>query len=189
MYNLLNLFSRGMRKRSHGFKKGEGTLLAKEASLTNNTGQATRLKIGSGCLIGGQLLVEKNGLLEIGNYSYVGPEARIWSLQEVRIGSRVFISHGVNIHDSDSHSLSARERHERFLEKMRCGRHLVQENVKSAPVLIEDDVWIGFNAIVLKGVKLGTGAIVGAGSVITKNVEPFTVVVGNPQKVIGQCLP
>jgi acetyltransferase-like isoleucine patch superfamily enzyme len=183
------MFLRRIRKKDHGFEKGEGTLIAKEAKLTNGTGQANRLKIGSECLISGQLLVGKKGLLEIGNHSYVGPEARIWSLQEVRIGSRVFISHGVNIHDSDSHSLSACERHERFLEKMRYGRHLVLENAKSAPVFIEDDVWIGFNAIILKGVKIGKGAVVGAGSVITKNVEPFTVVVGNPHRVVGKSLP
>jgi maltose O-acetyltransferase len=94
----------------------------------------------------------------------------------------------VNIHDSDSHSLSARERHERFLEKVRYGSHLVLEKTKCAPVFIEDDVWIGFNAIILKGVKLGKGAVVGAGSVITKNVEPFTVVAGNPQRVVGKSL-
>lgn len=189
MHNLLKCFFKRIRDKNHGFEKGEGTLLAKEANLTNSTGQTTRLKIGSGCLIAGQLLVEKDGLLEIGHHSYVGPDVRIWSRQEVRIGSRVFISHGVNIHDSDSHSLSSRERHERFLEKIRCGCHLVQENTKSAPVFIENDVWIGFNAIILKGVKVGAGAIVGAGSVITKNVEPFTVVAGNPQRVIGKSLP
>lgn len=188
MQNLLNKILRRIHKRSHGFEKGEGTRIAKEAHLTNGTGEAARLKIGSGCLIAGQLLVEKGGLLEIGHHSYVGTEARIWSMKEVRIGSRVFISHGVNIHDSDSHSLSARERHERFLEKMRWGHHLIPENTKFAPVVIEDDVWIGFNAIILKGVTLGTGAVVGAGSVITKNVEPFTVVVGNPQRVIGKSL-
>jgi maltose O-acetyltransferase len=72
---------------------------------------------------------------------------------------------------------------------MKFGRHLVRENVKSGPVVIEDDVWIGLNAIILKGVKIGRGAVVGAGSVITKNVDPFTVVAGNPQKVVGKSLP
>jgi maltose O-acetyltransferase len=72
---------------------------------------------------------------------------------------------------------------------MRHGHHLVPENTKSAPVVIEDDVWIGFNAIILKGVRVGRGAVVGAGSVITKDVDPFTVVVGNPQRVSGKSLP
>ena len=54
--------------------------------------------------------------------------------------------------------------------------------------MIEDDVWIGFNAIILKGVRVGRGAVVGAGSVITKDVEPYTIVVGNPQRVTGKSL-
>jgi len=55
--------------------------------------------------------------------------------------------------------------------------------------VIEDDVWIGFNAIILKGVRVGRGAVVGAGSVITKDVEAYTIVVGNPQRVTGKSLP
>ncbi len=57
-------------------------------------------------------------------------------------------------------------------------------DIKSAPVVIEDHVWIGFNLAILKGVTMGKGAIIGAGSVVTKDVEPFTVVAGNPAKII-----
>jgi len=58
------------------------------------------------------------------------------------------------------------------------------EVVNSRPIKIEDDVWIGMNVLVLKGVTIGRGAIVAAGSVVTKNVEPWTVVGGNPAKLI-----
>jgi acetyltransferase-like isoleucine patch superfamily enzyme len=51
-------------------------------------------------------------------------------------------------------------------------------------VVIEDHVWIGFNVGILKGVTIGKGAIIGAGSVLTEDVEPFTVVAGNPAKII-----
>ncbi|MCZ8192279.1 MAG: DapH/DapD/GlmU-related protein, partial [Microcystis sp. LE19-338.1B] len=57
-------------------------------------------------------------------------------------------------------------------------------DIQSAPVVIEDHVWIGFNVGILKGVTIGKGAIIGAGSVVTKDVEPFTVVAGNPAKII-----
>ncbi|WRH68887.1 MAG: DapH/DapD/GlmU-related protein [Planktothrix sp. GU0601_MAG3] len=57
-------------------------------------------------------------------------------------------------------------------------------DVKSAPVIIEDHVWIGFNVAILEGVTIGKGAIIGASSVVTKDVEAFTVVAGNPAKVI-----
>jgi maltose O-acetyltransferase len=54
-----------------------------------------------------------------------------------------------------------------------------------APVVIEDDVWIGFNSSIMKGVTIGRGAIVGASSVITKDVSPYSIVVGNPQRQVG----
>jgi maltose O-acetyltransferase len=53
-----------------------------------------------------------------------------------------------------------------------------------SPVIIEDDVWIGARVIILKGVRVGRGAIIGAGAVVTKNVPPFSVVAGNPARVI-----
>ncbi len=57
-------------------------------------------------------------------------------------------------------------------------------NVKSKPIKICDKVWIGFDVVILKGVTIGEGAIVGARSVVTKDVEPWTVVAGNPVKFI-----
>jgi acetyltransferase-like isoleucine patch superfamily enzyme len=54
------------------------------------------------------------------------------------------------------------------------------------PVKINDRVWIGFNSIILKGVTIGEGGIVGAGSVVTKDVPPYTIVAGNPARVIRE---
>jgi acetyltransferase-like isoleucine patch superfamily enzyme len=51
-------------------------------------------------------------------------------------------------------------------------------------VIIEDDVWIGYGSIVLSGVKIGRGSIVAAGSVVTKDIEPYSIVAGNPAKLI-----
>lgn len=133
----------------------------------------------------GEFLMEEEGQIEIGDDCYIGPGTKIWSFLPLSIGHRVFISHGVNIHDTDSHSLSAKERHLRFLEKIQYGRHLIREEKKCAAITIDDDVWIGFNAILLKGVRVGRGAVIGAGAVITKEVAPYTVVVGNPQRVVA----
>jgi galactoside O-acetyltransferase len=61
--------------------------------------------------------------------------------------------------------------------------------VHLAPVKIQDKVWIGFNAIVLKGVTIGEGAVVGAGAVVTRNVPAYTVVAGNPARPIRELTP
>ncbi len=54
------------------------------------------------------------------------------------------------------------------------------------PVSIDDDVWIGNRVIILPGVRVGGGSVIGAGAVVTKNVEPYTIIGGNPAKVIGR---
>ena len=58
------------------------------------------------------------------------------------------------------------------------------KKISKAPIIIEDDVWISFNATILKGVTIGKGAVVAANAVVTKNVEPYTVVAGNPAVLI-----
>ena len=57
--------------------------------------------------------------------------------------------------------------------------------VAMAPIVIEDDVWIGFNATILKGVKIGKGAIIGASTIITKDVPPYAIMVGSPARQVG----
>ena len=84
--------------------------------------------------------------------------------------------------DHDSHSVVLEERQDDV--KLWSVGKKNWDYVKIAPVDIEDDVWIGFNAIILKGVTIGRGAVVAAGSVVTKNVAPFTVVGGNPARLI-----
>ena len=65
---------------------------------------------------------------------------------------------------------------------------LLEEQQKTVPVVIEDNAWIGCQVIVLKGVTIGHDAVVGAGSVVTKNVRPYTAVAGNPASVIRKGL-
>ncbi|MBW0177667.1 MAG: acyltransferase [Sediminibacterium sp.] len=59
----------------------------------------------------------------------------------------------------------------------------------AAPVVIENDVWIGMNCLILKGVKIGHGSVIAAGSVVTKNVEPESIYGGNPAKRIKSIIP
>jgi acetyltransferase-like isoleucine patch superfamily enzyme len=138
-------------------------------------------------LVLGRLLVYAfGGKITIGEYCFVGEESYIWSSDSIRIGNRVFISHGVNIHDNNAHSLSAKKRHEHFKEFLDKGYAKRPDDVPHEAVVIEDDVWIGFNAIILKGVKIGKGSVIAAGAVVTKDVPPYSIMAGNPAVAIGQ---
>ena len=72
----------------------------------------------------------------------------------------------------------------RGIEENIVGKYKNWEKVKSAPIVIQDKCWIGFNTIILKGVTIGEGAIVAAGSLVTKDVAPYTLVAGNPAKFV-----
>jgi acetyltransferase-like isoleucine patch superfamily enzyme len=155
------------------------------AEVTNILGDRAAIRVGRNTVLAGQLLTfGHGGDIEIGDWCFIGPGSRIWSAASVRIGNRVLISHDVNVHDNDSHPLGAAERHAQFVEIVQRGHPREAGNIRSAPVVIGDDAWIGFNATVLKGVSIGTGAIVAAGSVVTRDVPPWTVVAGNPATVV-----
>ncbi len=113
---------------------------------------------------------------------------RIWSQSSVSIGNYVLIAHLVDIHDTNSHPIDWRERRLDTEALLSLSYRMPTQTV-SAPVVIEDDAWIGFKASVMKGVRIGRGAIVSAGAVVTKDVEPWTAVGGNPATVIAQLSP
>jgi acetyltransferase-like isoleucine patch superfamily enzyme len=152
------------------------------ATVDNNQANPGAIHIGDHTHIHGQLLVYRHGgKIRLGSYVFMGPGSRIWSAAEVTIGNHVLISHNVNIHDNDSHPMNAAARREQYRYIFEQGALPAESfGTAEAPVRIGDDAWIGLNAIILKGVTIGEGAIVGAGSVVTRDVEAFTVVTGNP---------
>jgi acetyltransferase-like isoleucine patch superfamily enzyme len=163
-----------------------GVRLQHGCTIVNNQALRSAIVIGANSVIAGQLLVfADKGQITIGEDVFVGPGTRIWSGLHVCIGNRVLISHGVNILDSASHDLSASKRHLQF-RKIFTDKQNAVGDVECQPVIIEDDVWIGFHAAVLKGVRIGRGAIVAAGAIVTKDVAPFTVVGGTTAVVIGK---
>lgn len=158
--------------------------ISDETVISNNSLPKENIKIGAYSRIMGQLfLFDASGEITIKDNCFVGPDTRIWSANKISIGSRVLIAHGVNIHDNNSHPLEADIRHSEFVNFYKTGVHQ-KTDLRSLPIVIEDDVWIGFNSIILKGVTIGRGAIIGAGSVVTKDVEPWTINVGNPSRCI-----
>ena len=142
------------------------------------------ISIGKHTNIEGLVMVYPyGGKIIIGDYCSLSPMSRIISTKEIIIGNRVLIAHNVNIIDNNSHPKDATLRHQDFKESFTIG--MQPHDLNAAPIIIEDDVWIGHNSTILKGVKIGKGAIIGSNSVITKNVEANTINVGNPVRVLN----
>ena len=129
------------------------------------------------------------GQITIGADCYVGHLTHIWSQSSVSIGNHVLISHGVDIQDTDSHPLDWSDRREDAAGILHLNQYVTPTKTVSRPIVIEDDVWICLKATVLKGVTIGRGSIVAAGSVVTKNVPAGVIVGGNPAKVIAKLPP
>jgi acetyltransferase-like isoleucine patch superfamily enzyme len=156
-----------------------------EASRVSNIrGQREAISIGTQSVIGGELLTFRHGgSIRLGSWCFVGEGSRIWSAEKIEIGDRVLISHGVNIHDCDAHPKDLKARHEQFRNIVTTGHPPEISSIAAAPVVIEDDAWIGFNATVLKGVRIGRGSIVAACSVVTRDVPPNSLFIGD--SVVG----
>lgn len=124
-------------------------------------------------LAGGKSLISRD--LIAGEYSYIGPGAEIGP--GVSIGAYTMLGPSVKVLGND-HVFDI------------PGKPIIfSGRPPFKPTIIGRDVWIGANSIVLAGNSIGDGAIVAAGSVVTKNVEPFTIVAGVPAKIIKRRFP
>lgn len=129
------------------------------------------------------------GRITIGGYCNIGSLTQIDCRDSITIGSHVLISWEVMIADFNPHPTDPAERRlemehskRQLLPRFDRGRPAAeyQPVFHTAPVAVGDDVWIGARAIILKGVTVGQGSIVAAGSVVARDVAPYTVVAGNP---------
>jgi len=171
---------------------GKGTINHNiKIRLDNPQKKRTYLKIGTNCIVSGTFIFESpQGYVAIGDNSYIGGGNFI-SRSSINIGNNVTIAWGCTVYDHDSHSLDYLQRRKDIsdeLNDIRDGHNFIANKnwsvVNSKPIKICDDAWIGMNVIILKGVTVGDGAIIGAGSVVTKDVPAWTVVAGNPARVV-----
>lgn len=150
------------------------------------------IDVGKDTMLGCEIIFEsETGRVRVGDNTFINGGTKIISKSMIAIGNYVTIAWGCTIYDHNSHSLDYIERQkdiERQLIDHKNGRDFLYSKdwsgVKSRPIIIEDNSWIGFNCIILGGVTIGEGAIVGAGSVVRDCVEPWTVVAGNPAVVV-----
>jgi acetyltransferase-like isoleucine patch superfamily enzyme len=159
--------------------------LYEQCQINNFQNDKTKIQIGFNTHVRGNLQVfAYGGSISIGEHCYVGENSYIWSGDKIIIGNHVLISHSVNIVDTNSHEIDFVERSEGYKHILSKGHPKNKGSISTSPIVIEDYAWISFGSIILKGVRVGKGAIVAAGSVVTKDVKEFTLVAGNPAKEI-----
>jgi acetyltransferase-like isoleucine patch superfamily enzyme len=123
------------------------------------------------CLIGTlvpiELVTYASGRIEIGNHTFINYGSSIAARASVKIGSHCHLGHYTFVMDNDQHGVV---------------RRMVLP--QSYPVILEDHVWIGSKAVILAGVRIGSRAVIGAGSIVTRDIPPRCVAAGNPARVL-----
>ena len=121
-------------------------------------------------------------------WNAVNPSVRIWAPWNVEMGHAVAIDDCVNLYSVDKITIGTKVAISREAFICTASHDITKANrpLVTAPITIGDGVWIGARAIILPGVTIGEGAVVAAGAVVTKDVEPWAVVAGNPAKVVKQ---
>lgn len=174
----------------------ETTILKNGLSLRFDTEKEKRkyVEIGEKGIIGANFIFESpKGYVKIGNNVHIG-SANFISRSSIEVGNDVTMAWDIMLYDHDSHSIFWEYRQN---DNKKCYTDYMTHNknnvvnkdwsyVKSAPIKICDKVWIGFGVTILKGVTIGDGAVVGAKSVITRDVPAWVVVAGNPAKIIKE---
>jgi galactoside O-acetyltransferase len=199
---ILNLFKKkkiiitSFQKYKNYFEKKDSTFMLGNSSIRFDVADKIEnrkyVKIGAKGIINAQFIFEsEKGEVVIGNNVHLGGVTFI-SRNKIEIRDDVTMAWGIYIYDHNSHSIYWEERKN---DNQQCyddylnynGNNVANKNwscIANAPVVIESKVWIGFDVTILKGVTVGEGAVIGAKSVVTKNVEPWTVVAGNPAVVV-----
>jgi len=145
-----------------------------------------RIVIGRDSHIRGDLVTETSeSQIAIGNNVFIGGGSLLDCVVSIEIEDDVLISYQCLLADSDNHSHRYSVRKHDLSDWKDGGRHDWSKTI-SRPIRLCRGAWVGARSIILKGVTLGEGAVVGAGSVVTHDVAPYTIVAGNPARVIRE---
>lgn len=152
-------------------------------SFHSNNPNAMEMGFASSCYDRATFVTTGNGVIKIGDYSIVNGCTLICS-EQIHIGKYVMLAWGVVIYDNNlALDLSGNERVKILLENSKKNYREMPFST-SSPVVIEDNVWVGFDAIVKPGTKIGRGSVIGSKSVVSGTIPPYSVVVGNPGRIV-----
>jgi galactoside O-acetyltransferase len=161
--------------------------------IRSNVVDPTRVSLGSGGVLAAELVFERpgHGRIRIGDRCHIGGNSKLISIEGIEIGDDVTIAWDCTLYDHDSHPLDwEHRRHDtprEYTDLSDSGDPIANKDwsrVRSSAIVVERRAWLGFGVTVLKGVRIGEGAVVGAMSVVTRDVPPYTVVAGNPARVV-----
>lgn len=164
---------------------GTNIYFGPNARCTNISNNKNNIQIGENSAIMGSIYAFKNAIINIGHHFYLGENSTIGAKEFIKIGNCVIISNDVKIYDNNNHPTSPDMRKNMSMSGF-FNNYWSWEYAESKPVVIEDNVWIGQFSTILKGVIIGKGSIVGTRAVVTKNVPPYTIVAGNPAKIVKE---
>ena len=141
------------------------------------------LLVGDDSMIEGRIVLARpEARVTIGHRSFIGGGTTVDCSTSIIIGDDVLIAYGGIVMDHNSHSVFFEDRKDDLLAWHR--KEYRFSNVACAPTTIERRCWIGARCIILKGVTLGEGCVVGAGSVVTRSFPPNSLIAGNPARLI-----
>lgn len=158
---------------------GKKCVIGSRAKLINKSGKNDNAVLGNHVTFLGILDIGRHGRIVIGDNSVIRYATQIRSAEKITIGSEVIIANNVYICDHDSHPTDPQKRIEMCKEDHE-GPLWDWYHAKRAPIIIEDNVWIGRFVTIMKGVTIGKGAIIASNAVVTKDVPPYSLCYGNP---------
>lgn len=179
---LLKRYFKNKRFEKYAEMDGPLSLCSRSNCVADGPG---RIRIGHDCEIYGTLQSMADGKISMGNHSVIFERSVVGSVNSVTIGNNVVISNQVHIFDNNNHPISPKIRRE-MTNRGFHGDDWRWTHSESAPVVIEDNVWIGENSTILKGVTIGEGSIIASNSVVTKDVPAYHIAAGNPARVVKE---
>lgn len=202
IHKILRLFKKkktvisSFQKYKNHFEKKDSTFMLHNSGIRFDVAAKIEnrkyVTIGKKGMINAHFIFEsEKGEVIIGDNVHLGGVTFI-SRNKIEIHNDVTMAWGITIYDHNSHSIYWEERkndnQQCYDDYVNCnGNNVANKDwsaVEDAAVVIASKVWVGFDVIILKGVSVGEGAVIGAKSVVTKNVAPWTVVAGNPAVVV-----